>query len=148
MRRSLMKSCLGTIALAVSQIAFANVAAAQGVLPSTDTVMVDIRCLPGNGVSFSLAPWTVQLRQGETVDWVLHPDAGVSEISITPKQPAWPFQETGPYRGNAANGPKARNMRAAQAIGARFGYNVNASCTRADGSTSRIIIDPDMIIVR
>ncbi len=110
-------------------------------------VEVDVRCTPNNGVQFSLSPWTARLAQGDSIAWVLHPDANVSEITVTAKQPDWPFTSMPPYKGNATRGPKGKGMKPNQ-LNKRYAYAINTSCARADGTTSTVVIDPDMIIIR
>ncbi|MBA2708493.1 MAG: hypothetical protein H0U59_11885 [Gemmatimonadaceae bacterium] len=151
MRRLIAVSCFGTMTLLATAV-FPNDAAAQTNTTQAAArgvnVAIDIRCLPGNGVQFSLAPWTAQLQQGDSIAWVLNQDANVPEITVSSKQDAWPFLEGPPYKGKAGKAPKAKGMKANLKVGDRFAYAVTAVCTRADGSTSSVIIDPDMIIIR
>ena len=147
MPRLLMTRVVGSITLAVGSALFPDSAEAQTAARGVN-VAIDIRCLPGNGVQFSLAPWTAQLQQGDSIAWVLNQDANVPEITVSSKQVAWPFLEGPPYKGKAGKAPKAKGMKNNLKVGDRFAYAVTAVCTRADGSTSSVIIDPDMIIVR
>lgn len=114
-------------------------------------VNVDIRCLPGNEVSINLKPWNVPLAIGDSVAWILNKDASVADITIMPKDPKdakkWPYDDSPPYKGNAAKGPKLRKMKSTVKVGDRYSYNVSAVCQRADGSLNNIVIDPDMIII-
>lgn len=146
MRRLLEVGCISTFALATF-VGISGRAEGQVVTPRQVDVSVDIRCLPGNGVSFSLVPWAAQLAPGDSIAWLLSPDAGVPEITITSKQTAWPFVSGPPYKGNAARPPKARGMKAGVKAGDKYSYAVTAVCTRADGTVSNVIIDPDMIII-
>ena len=147
MRRLLKAGRIAIFAVAV----FAGIsreAEGQSVLGRQVNVAVDIRCLPGNGVQFSLVPWAAQLAPGDSIAWILNPDAGVPEITITPKDVRrWPYDDAPPFRGNALRGPKLRRMKASVKEGEKYSYNVTAVCTRADGTTSNVIIDPDMIIL-
>jgi hypothetical protein len=38
-------------------------------------------------------------------------------------------------------------MKSSVKAGDKYSYNVSASCTRADGTISYIVVDPDMIII-
>ena len=148
MRRLLEVGSISTIALAAF---FGTASSAEGqvvpVVPPKQVVAVDIRCLSGNGVSFTLVPWGVPLALGDTIAWTLHPDASVPEITITSKKNDWPFTAGPPYKGNAAKAAKAKGMKPTVKVGDKYGYNVTAYCTRADGTVSTIIIDPDIIII-
>lgn len=147
MRRLLRFGCISTIGLAAF---FGTPRIASAQVTSTIkqvSVAVDIRCLPGNGVQFSLTPWAAQLALGDSIAWILSPDAGVPEITITSKTAAWPFLAGPPYKGNASKPPKAKGMKAAVKAGDKYAYAVNAVCTRADGTSSNVIIDPDIIII-
>ena len=145
MRRLLEVGSISTIALAAF-FGTPGSAEGQGVY-SGKQVAVDIRCLDGNGVSFSITPWAAKLAPGDTIAWVLNQDAGVSEITITSKQTGWPFTAAPPYKGNAATAAKAKGMKSSVKAGDKYSYNVTAGCVRADGTTSKIIVDPDIIII-
>lgn len=146
MRRLLLVACVGFTALAVTGVAFPVVAGAQ-VTGGGVSVAIDIQCTANNGVLFSLTPWNARIYQGDSIAWVLNPNAQVPEITITSKQAAWPFTSAPPYKGNAAVPPKAKGMKANQG-GRRFSYAVTAVCTRADATKDSVIIDPDVIIIR
>jgi len=147
MRRLVEVGSISMIVLATFA-ATPRTAEGQGAyVPKQVDVAVDIRCLPGNGVSFSLVPWAAQLAPGDSIAWILSPDAGVPEITITSKQAAWPFVAGPPYKGNAARPPKAKGMKSSVRAGEKYSYAVTAVCTRADGTVSNVIIDPDMIII-
>ncbi|HEX2721760.1 MAG TPA: hypothetical protein VHM24_02500 [Gemmatimonadaceae bacterium] len=147
MRPFLEAGCISAIVVAAI-VAHPVRANAQVVLGKQVNVAVDIRCLSGNGVSVTLSPWSAQLFVGDSIAWLLNQDAGVSEITITPKQStSWPFTSNGPYKGNAKTPPKGKGMKATVKPGDRYSYNVTAACVRADGTTSNVVIDPDMIII-
>jgi hypothetical protein len=145
MRRLAVVACSVVAALVTSGAALPSIAAAQATTGGV-TVNVDIRCNPGNGVQFTLAPWTAQLAQGDSIVWALSTDANVPDITITSKQSTWPFSASPPYKGNAATPPKGKGMKPGQ-VGKRYSYAVTAVCTRADGTTNTVVIDPDLIIV-
>ncbi len=144
MPRPVVVASAVVMALLMSGIALPRAVAAQSTAKGV-TVAVDVRCNPNNAVSLSVAPWTAQLAQGDSIIWVLDPNANVPEITITSKQPGWPFTTSPPYKGNAARPPKGSGMRPNQA-GRRYAYGITAVCTRADGTTNTVVIDPDMII--
>ena len=145
MRRLLELGSISTIALAAF---FGTARSAEGqAIYAGQQVAVDIRCLPGNGVSFSITPWAAKLAPGDTIAWVLNEDAGVPDITITSKQPGWPFTAGPPYKGNATLPAKAKGMKSSVKAGDKYSYNITAGCIRADGTTSKIIVDPDIIII-
>jgi len=146
MRRLLEVGSISTIALAAF---FGTASSAEGqVVPAKQVnVAVDIRCLPGNGVEFTLVPWGAKLALGDSIAWILNPDASVPEITITSKQTGWPFTVAPPYKGNAAKPAKAKGMKSTVKAGDKYAYAVTAACLRADGTYSTIVIDPDIIII-
>lgn len=146
MRRLFKAGCIAIVAVAV--VATSRKAEAQVQPGRQVNVAVDIRCLAGNGVSFSLTPWAAQLAPGDSIAWILSPDAGVPEITIVPKDAKkWPYDDVPPFKGNAKNAPKLRKMKTNVKAGDKYSYNVTATCTRADGTNSYVVIDPDMIIL-
>ena len=147
MRRLFKAGCIAIIAVAV--LAGTGSTAEAQVMPGKQVdVAVDIRCLPGNGVSFSLTPWAAQLAPGDSISWILNVDAGVPEITIVPKDARkWPYDDAPPFKGNAKVGPKLKKMKTSVKPGEKYSYNVTATCTRADGTLSYVVIDPDMIII-
>lgn len=146
MRRLLEVGSISTIALAAF-FGTARSAEGQAVPARQVNVAVDVRCLPGNGVEFTLVPWGAQLALGDSIAWILNPDASVPEITITSKKNDWPFTVAPPYKGNAAKSAKAKGMKSGVKVGDKYAYNVTAYCTRADGTVSTIVIDPDIIII-
>ena len=146
MGRLLEVGSISALALAAF-VGIPGKAEGQGTPPNQVDVTVDIRCQPGNGVSFSLTPWSAQLAVGDSIAWILHPDAQVTEITITSKQAAWPFVAGPPYKGNARRPPKGKGMKPGVRAGDKYSYAVTAACPRADGTFSTVIIDPDMIII-
>ena len=114
------------------------------------TVNVDVRvdCLAGRGVSFSLTPWSVVMRAGDSINWRLDNGANVSEMQVIAKTGRpWPFRRRPPYRSTKARPAGAQALDPAQ-TGRRFQYAVSALCVRDDTTTDTVIIDPDMIIIR
>jgi hypothetical protein len=146
MRRLLEVGSISTLAL-TAFLGTPGKAEGQTTPANQVDVTVDIRCLAGNGVSFSLTPWAARLAVGDSIAWVLHPDAQVPEITITSKQAAWPFVAAPPYKGNSNRPPKGKGMKAGVKAGDKYSYAVTAACQRSDGTYSTIIIDPDMIII-
>ena len=144
----LKAGCIAIIAVALVVSSTQAQAQVQQMTSTGNVVVVDIRCQPGNGVQFSLTPWAAQIPLGDSVSWVLSPDAGVTEITVAPKDAKkWPYDDAPPYKGNAAKGPKLKKMKSNVKAGDKYSYNVSAVCTRADGTVSNVIIDPDMIII-
>ena len=65
MRRLLEVGSISTLALAAF-VGIAGKAEAQSTPANQVDVIVDIRCLAGNGVSFSLVPWSARLAVGDS----------------------------------------------------------------------------------
>ena len=146
MRSRLLVIRAGFNVLAAAGVGLPIAMGAQGT-PGGVNVAIDIQCTANNGVLFSLTPWNARIYQGDSIAWVLNPNAQVPEITISSKQAAWPFTSGPPYKGNAAMPPKAKGMKPNQG-GKRFAYAVTAVCTRADATKDSVIIDPDVIIIR
>ncbi len=65
-------------------------------------VVVNVTCT-GQGVNFSLTPWSVGLSAANPVDWRINASANTDEITIEPKVGEdWPFEETPPFRATKA----------------------------------------------
>ena len=110
------------------------------------TVSVDLRCTP-NGVNYKVDPWTVTLKQGDTIEWDLDAGANTDEIVIQPKRAdAWPF-ETRRFRGGRGNNnrPHGRGMHPGER-GRRYQYNVLMVCKGDVSRPDTIVVDPEMII--
>ena len=108
------------------------------------TVSVDLRCTP-TGVTYNIDPWSVTLKQGDTIEWDLKAEAHTDEMVIEPKQAnAWPFA-TRNFRGGRTNRPHGRDMLPGQQ-GRRYQYNVLIVCKGPVTRPDTIRIDPEMII--
>jgi len=118
---------------------------AQGVF-STVHVDVKIDCLPGRGVAFSLTPWSIVVRSGDSINWRLDPGAGVTEMQVLGKTGRpWPFGRKPPYRVTKERPAGARSPDLNQPPG-RYQYAVSAICVRDAEIADTVLIDPDMII--
>jgi hypothetical protein len=111
--------------------------------PETVQVHVDLQCTgPGQHTS-NVDPDTAVLAQGDELEWVLDSTATTDNLTITPKQAAWPFADSTRYHGHRHQHPHAKRMKANQ-HGHRFGYSVQMICIGA--STDTVNIDPQIII--
>ena len=119
--------------------------------PAAQTVTVNVRidCLAGNGVSFSLLPWSITVAPGDSVNWMLDPGSNVDSMEVQEvKGKGWPFKKKTPYKARkGGRGVGARELDSNEKAG-KYKYNVQAICIRAPGSADTVLIDPDMIIVR
>jgi hypothetical protein len=115
----------------------------QPTTPATVQVQVDLQCTGPGQHTFNVDPDTARLAQGDELEWVLDSSATTEELTITPKQPAWPFADSTRYHGRRHQHPHARRMKAAQR-GKRFGYSIQMVCEGA--STDTVNIDPQIII--
>jgi len=111
--------------------------------PATVQVHVDVQCTaPGHHTS-SVDPDTAILAQGDELEWVLDSTATTDNVTITPKQPAWPFADSTRYHGHRHQPARARKMKANQK-GKHFGYSVQMICDGASSDT--VTIDPQIIV--
>ena len=112
--------------------------------PTTVIVRVDLRCTP-TGASYSVDPWSVTLRQDDSIEWRLYAGANTDEIVIAPRNPcAWPFSTT-KFRGDRSNPPYGRDM-AAGGHGHRYPYDVLMVCKGDVSRPDTIRVDPEMVI--
>ena len=146
MRGKVLLGCGAFIVLAAVEARDSLVA--QG---AARTVNVDVRvdCLAGRGVSFSLTPWTIEVQQGDSINWRLDQGANVASMDIISKMPGnqWPFRRKPPYRSTKARPAGAQSLDNAQ-TGRRYKYAVSTVCVRDSTQADTVIIDPDMIIIR
>ncbi|HEV8379982.1 MAG TPA: hypothetical protein VGQ29_00195 [Gemmatimonadales bacterium] len=110
---------------------------------ATVQVAVDLRCSAPGVHRYTVDPDTAKIAQGDELEWVLADSATTSELTITPKQSAWPFADGLRYHGHHGKPARAKKMKPNQR-GKRFGYAVQMIC--ASGSTDTVDIDPQIII--
>jgi len=110
---------------------------------ATVQVAVDLRCSAPGVHRYTVDPDTAKLAQGDELEWVLADSATTSELTITPKQSAWPFADSLRYHGDHGTPAHAKKMKPYQR-GKRFGYAVRMIC--AKGGTDTVNIDPQIII--
>jgi hypothetical protein len=111
--------------------------------PATVQVHVDLRCSAPDEHPYSVDPDTAVLNQGDDIEWVLDDSATTSELTITPKQPAWPFADSTRYHGSKNKPARAKKMKPNQ-HGKEFGYAVQMICN--SGSSDTVTVDPQIII--
>lgn len=120
---------------------------AQG---SSQTVNVDVRvdCLAGRGVSFSLTPWSISMKPGDSINWRLDAAANVTEMEVKAKATKpWPFKKKTGYKSKKNQPAGAKELDAAEK-GSKYQYVVSAICVRDAAMSDTVIIDPDIIIIR
>lgn len=112
-------------------------------------VHVRVDCLAGGGVSFSLTPWTIEMRAGDSINWNLDSGANVTEMEVITKRPggAWPFRRKPPYKVTKDRPMGAQALDDAHS-GRRYQYAVSAICVRGASEVDSVVIDPDIIIIR
>lgn len=142
MRRFAQYACLGVLYLSSSACAKQTLAPAGltqvsvGVVCTADTVQALIK------------PYAVRVEEGFQVEWVLTAESNATALEINRKKGSgWPFDGSLPYKGSKQNPPKAGPMKGGQ-LDKRFQYDIIATCKDAEGNDRRILIDPDMIIIR
>ena len=110
--------------------------------PATVQVRVDLRCSPDEH-PYTIDPDTAILNQGDELEWVLIDSATTSELTIIPKQSAWPFADSTRYHGKKMKPAHAKKMKPNQS-GKEFGYAVRMVCN--SGSSDTVSVDPQIII--
>jgi hypothetical protein len=110
--------------------------------PATVQVHVDLQC-SADGHPYTVDPDTAVLNQGDELEWLLADTATTSELTITPKQDAWPFADSVRYHGKKMKPARAKKMKPNQ-HGKNFGYAVQMVCN--SGSSDTVTIDPQIII--
>lgn len=111
--------------------------------PATVQVQVDLRCSGPDEHPYTVDPDTAILNQGDELEWVLNDSATTSELTIIPKQPAWPFADSTRYHGKKMKPARAKKMKPNQS-GKEFGYAVQMVCN--SGSSDTVTIDPQIIV--
>ena len=111
--------------------------------PETVPVQVNLHCgAPGEN-SYTVDPDTARLAQGDELEWILADSATTLELTITPKQPEWPFADSVRYHGSKQKPAHAKKMKPNQR-GKQFGYAVQMICN--SGSADTVTIDPQIIV--
>ncbi|MEX2181606.1 MAG: hypothetical protein WD771_06150 [Gemmatimonadaceae bacterium] len=113
--------------------------------PQNHQILVEIICRADGGATTTITPWQQRVKQDDTVDWALTEASNVAEFEIRKKQFSWLFSDAPPYRGRPGHAARAERMKGNQS-GKKFSYSVNATCPNADGTSSNIVIDPDIIV--
>jgi hypothetical protein len=105
--------------------------------PTKNVVDVHIDC-DGPNVSIKVVPWTVRVRPGDDLEWVLHSQSNAT-MRIEEKDPShWPFPAPPPQ---APVPPQGRVPAGTVRPGAKgtYHYTIHATC---DGTN--LEIDPDI----
>ena len=111
--------------------------------PETVQVQVNLHCSAPGENSYAVDPDTARLAQGDELEWLLDDSATTLELTITPKQPEWPFADSVRYHGNKQKPAHAKKMKPNQR-GKHFGYAVQMICN--SGSSDTVTIDPQIIV--
>jgi hypothetical protein len=112
-------------------------------------VNVTITCA-GAGLKAEIDPYIAQVPEGDEVVWSLTPASTADDFEIDKKDglfKKWPYDDSPPYKGDKNKPAKAGKMKADQ-VGKSFAYSITATCTTPTGEKRKVIIDPDMIIIR
>lgn len=112
-------------------------------------VNVTITCT-GAGLQAAIDPYIAQVTEGDEVVWTLTPESTAEDFEIDKKDglfKKWPYDDSPPYKGDKNKPAKAGKMKDGQ-VGKTFAYSITATCTTPSGEKRKVIIDPDMIIIR
>ena len=108
-------------------------------------VNVSVRCV-GDSVFASIRPYSINVYDDEIVEWVLDSAATVGEIEINEKQSGkWPFGGNLPYKAKKNEPGKGKDV--LKSAKGQYEYVIETACTM-NGEPKKILIDPDMIIIR
>ena len=99
------------------------------------------------GVDFSLRPWTVHLKKGAKLNFVLDGASTAAEVAIQKQQAAWPYADQGYYKAMKQVPAQAAQMRDNVPLHHRFAYRVSLTCTAPNGRQHNVVVDPEVIIV-
>ena len=132
-------------------IAIAGVACSSGTLPISGKVVpvsVRITCA-SDSMNASIFPYVAQVPDSDGVTWTLVESPHVTEFEIDKKKwnSPWPYGDKPPVRGDRERPASANNMKRGL-VGRKFSYNISATCTAPGREARRIVIDPDLIIIR
>lgn len=118
--------------------------------PSGKIVPVSVRitCV-GDTVNASIFPYIAQVPDSDGVTWNLVESPNVTAFEINKKKwnSAWPYSTRTPVKGDRERPAQASGMKAGL-VGRKFSYNISAVCAIPGGEPRKIVIDPDMIIIR
>ena len=142
MRRPAQTACVAVVLLMTGACA-RPVLEPGALIPVT----VSLTCADA-GMQASITPYIVQVPEGDQVEWKLAEGSTVMELEIDKKpNGSWPYDGKLPYKGGKDNPAKSGQMKGGL-VGRKFGYTISGTCTSTGGEARRIVIDPDMIIIR
>ena len=112
-------------------------------------VNLTITCT-GTGLQATIDPYIAEVKEGDVIEWRLSDASTAEDFEIDKKSglfKKWPYDKGPPYKGKKNEPANAGPMKPDQ-VGKTFAYSVTATCTPTGGQPRKIIIDPDMIIIR
>ena len=120
---------------------------APALVAAKSPITVDIKC--EGGVSVGLfdanrkSAWVVEVEKNDPIEWLV-PNNIVS-IDISPKGAGTlPLDDPKPHGGK--QGEAAKSKVKGDAAPGTYAYLIETMCQRADGTTIKVTIDPDMIV--
>jgi hypothetical protein len=105
----------------------------------SETVTVTASCGAGNQIDVDVDKWVIRIKKKGEVTFAPVVSGGAS-VEITAKQDSttWPFDERPPFNGGGRGKAKDKN--------GTYHYNVRVACPLPTGDSSRVVIDPDVIV--
>ena len=111
--------------------------------PGLVEVTVHLRCV-GDTMQFAVSPWTAQLAQNDSIDWVLDPAGNADSLLVAAKDTSrWPFANGLRFHGTRKTPAKGRRMKPGQQ--GTYQYSITLACTSTSVPRT-VVIDPEMII--
>jgi hypothetical protein len=110
-------------------------------------ITVDIKCDTGVSVRLTDASgnsaWVFEAHKKDPIEWQVGDN--ITSIDISPKPTGeWPLDDAKPHGNGKANPAKSRVKKDAK--GGTYQYSIEAVCRRADGTTVKVTIDPDIFV--
>ncbi len=135
-----------TLIAAAGLLGLAGIPLFRPTQPAVRPVVLTVTCT-GQGVNFSLMPWSVGLSNANPVEWRINSNANTDEITIEPKPgEGWPFEEAPPFRATKTAPKRAGALKSGLQRGDVYRYTVTLTCRTPSSGPYRVVIDPDMVV--
>lgn len=121
---------------------------APSFVAATSPVTVAITCEGGVSVGLTDASgksaWAVELKKNDPIEWQVGDN--IISIDISAKGTGeWPLDDVKPHGSKKAQPAKSKAKHDAKP--GTYAYLIETVCQRADGTTIKVTIDPDMIVL-
>lgn len=114
---------------------------------ATPPITVDIKCEPGVSVGMTDATgkqaWSVDVKPKDDIEWRV--GNNITDVKILSKT-ADPLPLVNPTPEGNGRGKPATSKVKDDAKSGHYPYKIEATCIRADQSTIKVTLDPDIIV--